>query len=166
MIHSFGPIADSKCRILVLGSIPGGESLRKGQYYGHGRNGFWHVIYALFGEAYEQDYEKRTEFLLEHNIALWDVVKSCEREGSLDSHIKDPVINDFTGFFKEHPNIKHVFFNGQKAYGLFKRNIGFDFKGVSFTYFKSTSPAHAITFEEKLKDWHKVIEALKEFLEA
>ncbi len=163
MIHSFGPIADGKCRILVLGSIPGEESLRKGQYYGHGRNGFWYVIYALFDEEYERDYNKRTEFLLKHNIALWDVIKSCERQGSLDSHIKDPVINDFAGFFKEHPGIKHVFFNGQKAYGLFKSNIGFGFKGVSFSYLKSTSPANAITYEEKLKDWHKVIEALKEF---
>lgn len=160
MIHSFGPIADDTCRILILGSIPGGESLRKRQYYGHGRNSFWRVIYALFGEVYEQDYERRTEFLLKHNIALWDVIKSCKREGSLDSHIKDPVINDFPSFFKEHPGITHVFFNGQIAYELFKRYIGFDFKGMSFTYLKSTSPAHAITYEDKLNDWHKVIDAL------
>lgn len=162
MIHSFGPIADENSRVLILGSIPGIESLRKGQYYGHDRNGFWHVIYALFEQEYEHDYEKRTEFLLRHNIALWDVIKSCDREGSLDAHIKDPVINDFGSFFAQHPGIKSVFFNGRTAYGLFKKHIAFNFKGVSFAYLMSTSPAHAVTFERKLKDWRKVIDALKE----
>lgn len=121
------------------------------------------MMYALFGAPYEQDYEARIRFLLRQRIALWDVIKSCEREGSLDSNIKNPVINDFKGFFKGHPRIKHVFFNGRKAHDLFKRYAGFAFDGVTFTYLKSTSPAHAaMGFEGKLKDWRKVLEALKE----
>ncbi len=161
IIHSFGPIEDRNCRILILGSMPGGESLRKRQYYGHDRNGFWRVIYALFGQTYEGDYEKRTAFLLSRNIALWDVIKRCEREGSLDSNIKNPVMNDFHGFFKTHPRIDHVFFNGRKAYELFKRHIGFSFDGITFTYLRSTSPAHAAaSFEDKLRDWRAVLVAL------
>jgi hypoxanthine-DNA glycosylase len=146
--------------VLILGSIPGEASLRKRQYYGHWRNGFWRVIYALFGEEYAEDYEQRKLFLLRRNIALWDVVKSCEREGSLDAHIKNPVINDFKSFFSEHPNIGYVFFNGRKAYELFARHTKLAFEGIEFSCLSSTSPANAISFESKLKDWHKVLLAI------
>jgi len=146
--------------VLILGSIPGIESLRKGQYYGHERNAFWYLIYALFGEEYQQDYGERTRFLLRHGIALWDVVKSCERYGSLDSNIKVPVINDFNWFFSTHPYVKHVFFNGRTAYSLFRKHVGFSFEGVTFTYLKSTSPAHAVAFEKKLEDWQQILSAL------
>lgn len=155
-IYSFEPIADRNSRILILGSIPGSASLIKRQYYGHERNGFWKVIYSLFEEDYEDDYGKRKMFLLSHDIALWDVIKSCEREGSLDSNIRNPEVNDFKEFFKEHPNIKKVFFNGQKAFALFKKTEGFQFEGISFTRLKSTSPANAVRLSEKLEDWRKV----------
>lgn len=162
-IRSFPPIADEHCRVLILGSIPGEASLRKRQYYGHERNGFWRVIYALFDEEYNEDYEERTRFLLRRRIALWDVIERCEREGSLDAHIKNPVINDFEGFFNVHPGIRHVFFNGRKAYDLFKKHTKRAFCGVSLTYLASTSPANAVRFESKLKDWQKVLTALNEF---
>jgi hypoxanthine-DNA glycosylase len=162
IIHSFEPIADEHCRVLILGSIPSETSLRKRQYYGHERNGFWRVVYALFGEEYDENYENRKRFLLRNNIALWDVIESCEREGSLDANIKNPVINDFQSFFKEHPGIAHVFFNGRKAYDLFKRHTKHAFQGVSFTYLTSTSPANAISFERKLGDWRKVPEVLND----
>lgn len=163
IIHSFGPIEDKDCLILILGTIASEESLRRGQYYGHGKNKFWPLIYALFEEEYEDDYEKRKRFLLSRGIALWDVVKSCERQGSLDSNIRNPVINDFESFFKSHPRIKRVFFNGRKAYDLFKRNVGFDNGDMKFTYLKSTSPAHAAaSFEDKLEDWGKILRALEE----
>lgn len=159
-IYSFEPVSDEKCRVLILGSVPGTASLRKEEYYGHERNGFWKVIYSLFGEEYEGGYDKRKKFLLNHGIALWDVIKSCEREGSLDSHIKNPEINDFESFFKKHPNIRNVFFNGKKAYGLFKKAMGFGFENIDFTCLKSTSPANAIKFEDKLGDWKKILSAL------
>jgi len=161
-IHSFPPVAGDDARALILGSIPGEESLKKGQYYGHERNGFWRIVYALFGRRYEEDYEARKRFLIERGIALWDVIESCEREKSLDSNIKNARVNDFAGFFKEHPAIRHVFFNGGAAYALFKKNVGFGFEGIEYTRLKSTSPAHAVKFEDKLSDWEKVREALRE----
>ncbi|MGI5850037.1 MAG: DNA-deoxyinosine glycosylase [Christensenellales bacterium] len=166
MIYSFSPISNKQSKVLILGSIPGKESLRKGQYYGHDRNGFWRVIYGLFSEVYEPDYALRTQFLLQKGIALWDVIKCCEREGSLDSNIRNPIINDFGSFFRGHIGIKHVFFNGRMAYHLFKKHVGFAFEGILFTYLKSTSPAHAVAFETRLKEWRTVRAALNEIEEA
>jgi hypoxanthine-DNA glycosylase len=162
MIRSFPPIADERSRVLILGSVPSETSLRKRQYYGHERNGFWRVVYALFNEKYNEDYEERTRFLLRRGIALWDVIESCERQGSLDSHIKDPAINDFETFFRHNPGIAYVFFNGRKAYELFRKSTKHAFHGISFTYLMSTSPANAVTFETKLNDWRKVLAALNE----
>ena len=160
MIYSFEPIADENSRILILDSIPGGESLRKGQYYGHERNAFWPLIYALCDEEYEKVYDDRVRLLLRYHIALWDVVENCERQGSLDTNIKDPKINDFRSFFREHPKITHVFFNGRTAYNLFSKRVGFDFRGLDFTYLASTSPAYTISFDQKLKDWQKKINVI------
>ena len=156
MIHSFPPIADENSRVLILGSIPGIESLRKSQYYGHDRNCFWRIIFELFGEMLETDYFLRTRFLLDNRIALWDVIKTCEREGSLDANIKDPLINDFTGFLGSHQKIRSVYFNGQKACQLFKKYVGFDFDGMTFETLKSTSPAHAVGLESRLENWRKI----------
>lgn len=157
-IYSFMPIADEHCTILILGSIPGRESLRKGEYYGHRQNGFWRLMCALLGEAYSEDYGQRTSMLLRHHIALWDVLQCCERQGSLDANIKNPVVNDFPGFFREHPNIMQVFFNGRTAYQLFKKSVGF-LEGMRFVCLGSTSPAHAVSFEKRLEDWRQVIDA-------
>lgn len=157
MIYSFGPIVDENSEILILGSMPGGESLRKSQYYGYDRNTFWKVLFDLFGEEFRQDYDERIEFLLRNHIALWDVVKSCERKGSLDSNIKDPTINDFRSFFNGYPKILRVFFNGRTAYNLFKKNVGFSFDGLIFSYLGSTSPAYAVSFSQRIKDWSQIL---------
>lgn len=157
-IHCFAPIVDSSSEILILGSMPGVRSLQKGQYYGHERNSFWRMIYALFDAPYEQDYDRRTAFLLRHHIALWDVVKSCRRQGSLDANIKHPVINDFARFFAQYPHISRVYFNGRKAHDLFKRHVGFDDFGLQFAYLGSTSPAHAKAFEKKVTEWRRILE--------
>lgn len=122
MITSFEPVVDEKCKILILGSMPSVKSLEKQQYYGNKRNHFWQIIYRLFGREMEEDYDKRKAFLLEHNIAVWDVLKSCDREGSSDSKIINPVPNDFVVFFNQYTNIKAVFFNGSKAEQLFNKD--------------------------------------------
>ncbi len=157
MIYSFAPIADENSEILILGSIPGGESLRKRQYYGFDKNSFWKILFYLFGEDFRQDYKDKTEFLLRKRVALWDVIKSCERKGSLDSNIKNVTVNDFHSFFRCYTNIKHVFFNGRTAYNLFNRYIGFEFENLTFTYLGSTSPAHAVAFLQKINDWKKIL---------
>lgn len=160
-ITSMPPIVCSNCRVLILGSIPGEESLRKQQYYAHPRNQFWRIIYALFDLTPDEDYNKRVEFMKSKGIALWDVIGSCKREGSLDSAIKDETANDFYKLFQENPRIKHVFFNGTKAYETFRKKVGFgSFEGITFTRLCSTSPALRSTFEEKLEVW----KGLKKYL--
>jgi TDG/mug DNA glycosylase family protein len=95
--------------------------------------------------------------LLRHGVALWDVLQSCERRGSLDARIQNPEINDFTSFFSLHPLIRRVYFNGGAAYTLFRRYAGLSFPGIAFTRLGSTSPAHAVTFEDRLADWRRLL---------
>lgn len=162
LIHSFKPIIDKNCNIIILGSIPGRESLRRNQYYGHSRNHFWKIIYSLCGVPFEENYEKRTSLLLEKGIALWDVIDDCYREGSLDSNIKEAKVNNFKQLFTDYPNIKYVFFNGTKAFELFRKKVGFDFEDIVFKKLKSTSPANAIKFEVKLDDWKVIKDCIKD----
>lgn len=160
IISCLKPVVDNKSRILILGSMPGGESLRKKQYYGHARNAFWPLMSFLLNVPFSTDYQSRLDMLLSNGIALWDVIKCCEREGSLDSNIKNASINDFDDFFFAHPNIKHAFFNGGKAYELFSKRIGFKFDNIGFTKLGSTSPAHVVTFQKRVADWRKILEYL------
>lgn len=152
-VRSFSPIIDAKSRILILGSMPGIESLRKQEYYGYPRNQFWNIIYGLFGEPLDNDYERKVAFLRSKGIALWDVIETCSREGSLDSNIKEEKVNDFTGLFEKYPNIKHVFFNGLKAYDIFKKKVGIDYSDMTFMRLGSTSPANVKKFADKFNEW-------------
>jgi TDG/mug DNA glycosylase family protein len=155
-IYSFPPIINEKCGIIILGSMPGVESLRKNQYYGHPRNAFWRIMFDLLGREFTQDYAAKKRMLLENRIALWDVIVSCEREGSLDTKIRADEPNDFEALYRDYPNIKHVYFNGQKAYETYRRKVGFD-KVRTFERLPSTSPAHAIGYNKKLDSWSKII---------
>ncbi len=156
-IYSFEPVVDGRSRILILGSMPGKESLRKQQYYGHAQNAFWKLMSALLNEPHYEDYEKRLDMLLRNSIALWDVIQSCERKSSLDSDIKNAEAHDFAAFFAAHPNIRRVFFNGHMAYNTFARQVGFEFNEIVFERLGSTSPAHAISFEKRLTDWKRIL---------
>lgn len=160
-IKSLEPIVDSNSKILILGSIPGKQSLEKQEYYGNARNAFWKIIYSLHEAEMEDDYDKRVEFIKQNNIALWDVIKNCNREGSLDTNIKNEQANDFANFFKDYPNIECVFFNGAKSHDVFKKKIGFDqFESLRFEKLTSTSPANTIKFEHKLEQWKMIKECL------
>ncbi len=151
--YSFPPISNPKAKILILGTMPGVQSLALSQYYGHQRNAFWKIMFSLFDRPFSMDYEQRKSLLLENHIAVWDVLEACIREGSLDSAIEQEVPNDFNSFLKTHPNIKHIFFNGQKAAAYFKQYLKLD-KDYSLTTLPSTSPANAVkSFESKLSDW-------------
>jgi len=153
MIECFEPLIDNESKLLILGSIPGIKSLEQAKYYAHPRNNFWKILYTLFEEPYGADYEKKKNFLRRHHIAVWDVIKHCKREGSLDTAIKDDETNDFDWLFKTYPNIHTVLFNGTKAYQTFNKKVGFAYKDISFHKLGSTSPAHAIAFEDRIKDW-------------
>ena len=164
MIYSFPPIISDNCKVLLLGTMPGVESLRRQQYYGYRHNAFWRIIYALFGREPEEEYEKRKSFLLEHDIAVWDVLKACEREGSSDSDIKHPLPNDFKSLYLRYPNISSVCFNGGPAsrfYRRFVRDSGEGGTSKSFYNLPSTSPAYTIAFEKKLEQWQLLLRLLR-----
>jgi len=163
MISSFEPIIDNDCKILILGTMPGVKSLEKQEYYGHERNAFWKIIYSLFQHELTNDYSQKKAFLLQNNIALWDVLESCYREGSLDSNIKNPAPNDFKRLFNQYPNIKAVYFNGEPAEKLFKRFVNKTLGNIDipFSRLPSTSPANAIKFEQKFELWKVILLSLK-----
>lgn len=151
--YSFAPISENDAAILILGTMPGEQSLQLQQYYGHARNNFWKIISSLFDENLPTDYKEKIRLLTQNKIALWDVLEACERQGSLDSAIKMEVANDFESFLKQHPNIKKIYFNGQKAASFFKKYVPIS-DGYSFTTLPSTSPANAgKSFEDKLNEW-------------
>jgi len=155
-IQSFPPIASTNSRVLVLGSMPGVESLRARQYYAHPRNAFWPIMGSLFGAGRSLPYEERTARIRSAGIALWDVLQACVRPGSLDTSITDEVANDFAAFFATYPTITHVFFNGSKAETAFCRLVapGLPEAGRAFARLPSTSPAHAaMRLEAKLQAW-------------
>ncbi len=154
--HSFSPISHPNARVLILGTMPGVQSLALQQYYGHPRNAFWKIIFSVLETPFSTDYEQRKNVLLDNGIALWDVLEACVREGSLDSAIEQEVPNDFDSFLKAHPNIRHIYFNGQKAAKFFKQHVAVsdDYQLVTLP---STSPANAgMSFEKKLLEWESI----------
>jgi len=159
-ICSFAPVSNNDARVLILGSMPGKESLRQNQYYAHPSNAFWKIMGELVGARPSLPYAERLRILKSSGIALWDVLGSCEREGSLDSDIRKESANDFASFLKQHPHITRVFFNGAKSEHSFKRFVLGKQSLPPLTYQRlpSTSPAHAgMRYEEKLKVWKEVI---------
>ena len=113
-VKSLTAVAQADAQVLILGSMPGKLSLEQQQYYAHPRNAFWKIIAKLFGFNPDISYADKLLALQQHKLALWDVIQCCERQGSLDSNISNASIinNDFILFFQQHPQIKHIFFNG------------------------------------------------------
>ena len=169
-VRSFPPIADENARLLILGSMPGVASLVAGEYYAHPRNAFWPIMGELFGAARCLAYEERCDRLRAAGVAVWDVLRECRREGSLDTAIEsdseDP--NNFRIFLNRCPRIERVFFNGQKAEGAWRRHVEPTLdealvKRLALVRLPSTSPAHAgRSFEEKLEIWNARLSRLEE----
>lgn len=162
-IHSFDPIADESAEILILGSMPGQASLDAGQYYAQPRNAFWEILEELGLPDRKAPYDERVRALKSARIAVWDVLRSCTREGSLDSAIErdEQIPNDFQTFFRAHPSISRVFFNGAKAEACFNRHVarGIDNDSIRYARLPSTSPANArMSFENKLDAWRAITE--------
>jgi len=149
---------------LILGSLPGAESLAKQQYYAKTQNSFWKIMGELAGAFPALPYEERLERLKAHGIAVWDVCAAADRVGSLDSAIKAPKPNDFAGFFAAHAAIERICFNGQPAGKLFDRlarpALPEAIALLPRVVLPSTSPAHAgMPFEEKLARWRAALGA-------
>ncbi len=159
----FPPVSGPDPRILILGSFPSEESLKRKQYYGHPRNQFWRIMGDLFGAGPDLNYAERTEILIRSGVSLWDTVKTCSRTTSADARIRNAAYNDIDSFLRTYPGIKAIFFDGRTAASLFERGRrGKPDIYVARITLPSTSPAHAaMKYEEKLRRW-KIIKTFVE----
>ena len=154
--EGFPPIAAPDARILVLGSLPGERSIAARQYYAHPRNAFWPIMKALYD--IHGDYEERCEQLKAHRIAVWDVLASSVRPGSLDARIEleSARANDFATFLEVHRQLERIVFNGRKAEQLFHRLVDLPAGPVDLVGLPSSSPAYAaMPFSGKLEKWRE-----------
>lgn len=153
---SFSPVEPDQAQLMILGTMPSVASLQENFYYAHARNAFWPILENYFDIKLTSVHDKKT-LLCRQGIFLWDVLQSCDRPGSLDSAIKNPVANNFESTFKKHPQIKTVFFNGKAAESLFKKQvlkIQSLPEDIFYEVLPSTSPANArLNFERKKQFW-------------
>lgn len=160
-VVSFPPIERRDARVLILGTMPGVASLKAGQYYAHPRNAFWRILAELVGFDPSASYEHRVSALRGARIAVWDVLQSCHRQGSLDSDINPATLvpNAFAAFFAAHPALRQVCFNGAKAEALFARHVRPGLPAdprLGYVRLPSTSPAHAgMAYPDKVLLWRK-----------
>ena len=159
----FEPIASTDATVLILGSLPSQQSLRKRDYYGNPQNAFWQVLGELFDAGPEIPYVQRTEKLRCHGIAVWDVLQSSVRPGSMDAAIDltTAIPNDFQAFFEEHPMLELLCFNGKKAAELYRRLVApqgiSSIDNIEYRTMPSTSPAYAsMNLDEKVRHWSAV----------
>ncbi len=159
-IQGFPPVASTSARVLILGSMPGVDSLKAQQYYAHPRNSFWRIMEGLFGLDAKGPYKERLKSLIENRVALWDVLQACHRPGSMDASIMEDsiVVNDFASFFQHHSNIQAIFFNGAKAEQVYRKYVVPELPEHIPTHcmqrLPSTSPANArLTLAAKSEQW-------------
>lgn len=162
-VQSFAPVETADACILILGTMPGAESLRQKRYYAHPQNQFWKIAGSLFNFDAKDSYTNRITALKQARVALWDVLKSCTRATSLDSDIDETSAypNDFEAFFANHPNVRMVCFNGAAAENLFRKFVPLsqtNLKKLRFMRLPSSSPANArLTFENKKNAWRAIL---------
>ncbi len=163
-VHGFPPLVGPAPRVLVLGSMPGRRSLDEARYYAHPRNAFWPIMAALLGFSPDLAYESRCRALTARGLALWDVLASCERAGSLDSDIVEAsiVANDIAGLLASEPGIRAIVFNGGKAEQCFRRHVVPTLAEAAVALprlrLPSTSPAHAgLDLPAKRAAWHDAL---------
>ncbi|MEO8444938.1 MAG: DNA-deoxyinosine glycosylase [Gammaproteobacteria bacterium] len=167
--HSLAPVARSDARVLILGSMPSTLSLKEQQYYARPRNAFWAIMGELYGAKRSLPYEQRLLILKDRRIALWDVLASCFRPGSMDADIRtgDAVANDFAAFHASHPDIRLVLFNGVRAEQLHARlvrpGLAVLIPDLRYARLPSTSPANAAArLDHKAAAWHEALRGATE----
>ena len=164
LLQGFAPIADRHAKLLILGSMPGAASLDAAQYYAHPRNAFWPTVEAVWDIPTRLDYTARKRALREAGIAVWDVLANCRRSSSLDADIEQGsmVVNDFAAFFRRHPRIQLIAFNGATAQALYRRHVlptlPVSLQQIPALRMPSTSPAHAaLSLQRKAQQWKELL---------
>ena len=159
LIKAFPPILGSNPHTLILGTMPGGKSLKANQYYAHPQNQFWKLMGDIYGAGLLLPYDKRVKVLKDKGVAVWDVVQTCTRKGSLDSDIKNEIPNDFEEFFNTHPSIKLVVFDSLTAEKIYNRRVLLTLtKKLRYMRVPSPSPANArMSYAVKLSLWSEVL---------
>ena len=156
MLKSFEPLINNESEILILGSMPGIKSLEASEYYAHPQNRFWKIMGVIcnYPDLEKKSYEIKTKTLLKNKIALWDTVKNCTREGSLDSNIQNIIPTNILALLSKYPKIRKICCNGAKSYsffGKYSKNIPKDIEVIALP---STSPANArYSFDKLLTEW-------------
>jgi hypoxanthine-DNA glycosylase len=160
LLHGLPPIIDDGARVLILGNMPSVMSLGAHEYYANPRNAFWRITGEIFGFAASEQYDARTAALTARGIAVWDVLRSCRRVGSLDSAVEPDsmVANDFGLLFDEHPRIRRVFFNGAASEKNFNRLVRVP-PDLQYRRLPSTSPAQTMRYADKLAAWRTIGES-------
>jgi len=155
-LRGFAPVIDGKVETLILGSFPSAASLAHGQYYAHPRNQFWPILEMILDDPLTRlPYEERLRRVLARRIGIWDVYAACQREGSLDSAIRRPRVNDLNRLRGRAPKLARVLFNGRAA-GRFAPV--FDAAGFMVAILPSTSPAFAsLTLAQKMVAWRRAV---------
>ena len=148
IVHPIEPLYSKQSEILILGSFPSVKSREQGFYYGHPQNRFWRVLAGIYGADTPKSIDEKKVFIIDNKLALWDVIHSCEIEGSSDSSIKNVVPNDLSVIL-ENSSVRRIFVNGRKAETLYKRYLEAQ-TGITATPLPSTSPANAAFSEERL----------------
>lgn len=162
---SLEAVIDSQSRVLILGTLPGDESLRLRQYYADPDNQFWKILERVYDETIGTFYAEKLKFLRDKALALWDVLQRAERPGSLDRHIRHGVANHFGKLFEQYPELRRVVFNGSKAQDLFRRLAlkglqidsirPLDLVGLPST--SGTPGRHVPAFDGKVARWKAVL---------
>ena len=153
--HEFGPYINKDSEVLILGSIPSVKSREYGFYYMHPQNRFWNILSDIFGEDFPETILDKKQLLFKHKIALWDVLDSCDIDGSSDSSIKTPIVNDIKGLIKD-TDVTDIFVTGKKALELYHRYC-YDNVLIKAIYLPSTSGANCGFRYDKLKKKYEII---------
>ena len=158
--HTFEPVYDDNSKILILGSLPSVKSREQGFYYGHPQNRFWKVLARLLEWEEPQSIEEKKEMLLKNQIAIWDVLESCDIQGSSDSSIKNPVAADIPGLL-EKTKIEKIYVNGTTAGKYYKKYL-LPLIGVEAVVLQSTSPLNCRYNLDKLVDnWRVILKEIR-----
>lgn len=160
----FPPLLGARPRVLILGTLPGVASLDAHAYYAHARNAFWPILGDIVGFASDTDYDSRVAALAAAGCAVWDVLQSAQRTGSLDANIREARVNDIAKLLTAHPSITAIVFNGQGAAKLYRRLVSPTLsdaqRAIAAHTLPSTSPALTHAFDSKLERWRACLKPL------